>query len=103
MGYRCDSSTAGDCSRTMAATSGVSIAKSGNDSFNLARRRSTCLGLSIIVVPMNMSMQSLTVHFSRFRKAVLRPPHLSNFVGLGATWSLNLYGGALGLADQSAR
>ena len=36
-------------------------------------------------------------------RTVLTPLHLADFVGLGAAWSLNLYGGALGLADQRAR
>jgi hypothetical protein len=34
--------------------------------------------------------------------AVLSPLHSADFVGLGATWSLNLYGGAIGLANQGA-
>jgi hypothetical protein len=34
--------------------------------------------------------------------AILSPLHLANFVSLGPTWSLNLYGGTLGLADQRA-
>jgi len=31
------------------------------------------------------------------------PPHSEDFVDLGATWSLNLYAGTLGLTDQRAR
>src|SRR5262249_30897298 len=35
--------------------------------------------------------------------AVLKPPHLLDFVALGAARSLNLYGGAPGLANQRPR
>src|SRR5258708_6851080 len=45
----------------MAATSGVSVARSGNDSLSLGRRRSTCFGLSIMAFPVQYLcvMQSL--------------------------------------------
>src|SRR5215475_6628182 len=48
------------------------------------------------------NLRAGSTHFAVSR-AILSPLHLANFVGLGATWGLNLYGGALCLADQRPR
>jgi hypothetical protein len=68
-------------------------------------RKNRCVATVEVKAPAGLRYERMDRWALRFSSpsAVLKPLHLPDFVDLGATWSLDLYGGARGLADQRPR